>query len=68
MHSIINVFLTQAFSRNVIGRKCASNWSCYCFLFEKNILKCFVQCRILALSTPGQRPGDQNPVNTSHGS
>ena len=30
------------------GRKCGSNWGCYCFLFEKKTLKRSVQCHVFA--------------------
>jgi hypothetical protein len=56
------IFIMKASSRNVkvMGR---GGGGCYYFLFEKNIVKCFVQ---LALSLAGQHPIDKHPVNTSH--
>jgi len=31
-------------------RKCGSNWGCYDFLLEQNIVKCSVQCHVFAQS------------------
>jgi hypothetical protein len=45
------------------GRKCRSKWGCYYFLFEKKIVKRFVQ---LAQSSPGQGPIDKYQANTSY--
>jgi hypothetical protein len=47
------------------GRKCGSNWGCYCFLFEKKTLKRFVQCHVLAQSPPRRRPHVKYRINTS---
>ena len=38
----------------------------YYFLFEKKIVKRFVQCLVSANSPPGLHPTDKYPVNTSH--
>jgi len=35
-------------------------------LFEKKVLKRSVQRHVFAQSTPGRRPKDKHPVNTSH--
>jgi len=39
----------------------------YCFLFERKVVKRFIQCHVLVV-TPGRRPSDIRvyPVNTSH--
>jgi len=64
MHSIIIIFLINRGMR--WGRKCGSNWTCYYCLFEKKLVKRFVQCHLVAQSTPGWHPSDKYPVNTSH--
>ena len=66
MYSILIIFLIEAFLRNAIREKCGSNWGCYCFLFERTIVKRFDQCRIFVHSPPGRRPNDKYPLNTSH--
>ena len=48
------------------GRKLGCNWSCSYFLFEKKIVKRFVQCHIFAQSPLGRDRSDKYPVNTSH--
>jgi hypothetical protein len=48
------------------GRKYGSNWSCYCFLFEKKTVKRSVQCHLLAQSRPGWHHNDKHPFNTSN--
>ena len=44
------------------GRKCGSNWDCYCFLCGKKILKSFDQCHLFAHSPPDRRPNNKYPV------
>jgi len=49
------------------GRKCESNSGCYYYLlFEKKVVKRFVQCRLVAQSPPGRHSNDKYPVNTLH--
>jgi len=67
MHSIIITFIIKVSSWNAI-RKCRSNWGCCCFLFDREIVKHFIQCHVFAQSPPARRPNDKYPVNTSHSS
>jgi hypothetical protein len=43
-----------------------SNWDFYYILFEKKIVKRFVQYHIFARSPAVRRPNNKYPVNTSH--
>ena len=63
MHIIVIIailyFLQRPLRGMRWGRKCGSRWGCYYFLFEKKIVKRFVQCHVLAQSLPGWRPSDK---------
>jgi hypothetical protein len=63
MHGIIIRFLIKASSRNAMRKKYRSKWGCYYFLFEKKMVKRFVQ---FVQSSPGQGPTDKYPPHTSH--
>jgi hypothetical protein len=69
---IINVRYNYTFANKDLLEECekeenvAVTGGYYHFLFQKNIVKRFVQCHILAQSPPGMRPSDKCPVNTSH--
>ena len=54
MHSIINLFIIKAFSRNAEKEEnMVETGGCYCFFFEKKVVKCFDQCHTFAQLPPG---------------
>ena len=71
MHIIINaqysyyiIFLIKSSSKNVTRKTKWEYQGRYYFLFEKKILKLFVQCHIFTHSLSGQCTSDKYAANT----
>jgi hypothetical protein len=67
MHSSYYItFLIKSSSKNVTKKETWQYQGCCYFLFEKKILKLFVQRQVIAHSLPGQRRNDKYTPNTPY--